>query len=221
MAVTKLILEAIFAEFCPHVDPDLDGPGTKHVKRGPGTVPDPRVLYVGPFLTGLVQAFPEMFPDRRRAKGFFHDIGHASIKTAWNIRSQAFMQRDTWPKTKKGNTPRLFFSPNIVNEEYGELRNSLHAIRDAATGTTSLREPRPQLVNIGGDEVIRNVYEPAKPKILEDHRYGLHYLMVGDEFHFEWIDVHEKHYTRNFTLLQMGGGNEVIADETTDDQFLD
>ena len=195
------------------------------------------VLYVGPFLQGVVQLMPEFVQALRKpqsmaprrnpiqvVKSYFRDtawqeVGMAGVPNAYNFRAVATMIRKSWPK-RSGNTPTLHLTRNVVTEEPGAMLNSVDIYRDPSTGKVSLVQEIPDMDHLDGSGQPRNLKRvPADILLRTDERYGLHYLLEGDYFEFTWHDVHKVLYQMLFRLRKEGSG--LITPETSDtDMFF-
>ena len=151
----------------------------------------PDVLWVGPFIDGIVQYVAEVFPvlwrnadharnpatHRAHMKTLIFDSGRNRYgERAIHVDElQIAMRRAEWPLAPSGVPLTVYLTDRpdggIVNQEFGELRNSPQIVPDPETGLVVLRDRKGQ---------------PCEPIILEDKRYGLHYLLVGDEIDFTW-----------------------------------
>ncbi len=153
------------------------------------TRPDPDVLYVGPFIDGIVQFVPEIliaaFPNnpnpvaaRRHFKTLLLDTrpgdrGKHFLAQDWSFS----MKRLSWPLVR-GEVPKISIEAGtetrrgVLTAEPGELMNSPTEYVDAETGEI-------RLVEYKGSNIK---HDPFVPKIREDKKWGLHYLMRGDLF---------------------------------------
>ena len=66
--MNKLIMEAIWEDYCPRVDAKGKSVDVEELKKTGEDIKsykrDPDVLWVGPFMDGLLEFIPEMFYDR-------------------------------------------------------------------------------------------------------------------------------------------------------------
>ena len=171
------------------------------------------VLWVGPLFNGLAYLLPEMFKptaeqDTRRmpnSKGgrmgvklFFMDVARPRT-IAGEVRGSLWMQREEWGRDEKGGIKTLYFTSGdkIINGEPGGMRNSVEVVEDVMSGSLSMRDPSTQ--------------QPTLPQILVDVRYGLHYLLRDDFFHFEWLNRHKDRVVREFRLRKPSEGSSEVS----------
>lgn len=186
-----------------------------YVPRLKDGTPDPNVLYVGPFIDGLIDYVPEFlsiaFPNspvetrRTNMKVLLAGIG-ASVDRATHyvVRElQVNMTRRGWAD-KGGRAPTVMLNDRIREEEPGELLNSYVVERSPETGELRLMARKKG----SEDEMV-----PYVPKIREDKRYGLHYLMKGDEFEFVFKTRRSQLVTLRYSLKPLSEGSSLITPE--------
>ena len=212
MRYPELIMAAIREKYTPHV-PSPDNRTVAKTVKGrdvevPLLVPDPRVIYVGPLLDGLVQFMPEVFGSdvvesatgttgRRKLKIFLMDSAPGDRALNFFGGSLLWMQREGW-HDKDGKQQTLTLSDKAFQMEPGEVRNSPVVATDPATGDQAIMERK-------HGELV-----PCEPIIFEDKRYGLHYLLRDDFLQYEIINRRGAHIVRRFKLRPVGEGSSEI-----------
>ena len=208
---SPLVMQAIWDTYVPRL-PNKDGEPGK---------PDPRVLWVGPFLDGVVAYMPEIieaaFPrspkkvnERAHLKSIMNTMLAGDRAGLMNVRNPELqMHRDTWP-IPEGHTqvPMLRLGDRVRTTEPGELVNSPQEKVNPETNEMSLTEFVKGRKDIGETK-------PFVPKIIEDKRFGLHYLLEGDYFEFSFYDRRAQHVMLYFRLRPLGQTSLVTPELST------
>ena len=177
---------------------------------------DPRTLYVGPFIDGIVDYVGEFmeiaFPGspvssrRQQMKKVLADVGATADRAShYVIRElQLNMTRKDWA-TKGQAAPTVMLNDRVRDEEPGELINSPVLVRDPETGETGV------MSRVKDSE---HEYVPFVPKIREDKRYGLHYMLTGDQVEFVFKTRRGQLMVLRFVLKPLSGGSSLVTPET-------
>jgi len=163
---------------------------------------DGDVLWVGSLIDGLAYFLAdELFPNipsqahgerRKRIKGLLADVRmvRRENEPAMHYAGvRVVMIRKEWA------TP-LYLTTQVVDVEYGALRNSPHRIENVETGEV--------------------VWEPA-PLIIVDRRWGLHYLLRGDTITVDIVHRNTRHTKYEFRLRPKSEGSSLIQAEKKGD----
>jgi hypothetical protein len=160
------------------------------------------VLWVGSLIDGLAYFLADdLFPNipahahgerRKRIKGLLADVRMVRKENEPAMHYSAVrvvMQRQGWPSP-------LYLTSQVVDVEYGALRNSPHRLENVETGEV--------------------VWEPA-PLIILDKRWGLHYLLRGDAVTVEIVHRNTRHVKYEFQLRPKSEGSSLIQAEKKGD----
>jgi hypothetical protein len=171
------------------------------------------ILFVGPFLDGLSSFLPEMFtipfpttngPEhaRRHLKSMLADT--MAGDRARNLMTKdlsLIMRRSSWePDKRSGRAPSVMLNDRLRDAEPGELINSYQFLIVPETGERELVE-----------QIHEGEWKPFVPNIREDKRFGLHYLLVGDEFSMKFTTRKGSHVELEFRLRPPGEGSSLLT----------
>ena len=169
-------------------------------------VRDSNVLYVGPLLDGIAQFCPEIFGPkeqqnpRYRMKRFARDIVHPSTGRrdgAGEVFSRIIFTR--------GNSAPIYFTSSfLINEEPGELMNSLEVIRQPG-GHLVLQDP------------VRKDSQTPEIRIIE--AAALHYLLKGDRFEFSWETQRKQKHNLLYILKPLADGTSLVTLESPENEL--
>jgi hypothetical protein len=217
MARTKsrIITDSIWEQYAPRVgavEAVEATDDTKEVKGQPGKI-DPRTLYVGPLLDGWVEYMPELtrlvkrsdgdnpLPDRHRMKRLVMDIvdpvthRRASSGRGEDIAGFGYAAIDF----RRGNR-WVRLGPNILQQEPGEILNSVNVDIDPSTQEAKIVAP----VRSSDSQVV-----VSTPQIREDLVNYLHYMLAGDEWRIQFEALGRKR-TLLFNLREKSEGSSLV-----------
>ena len=169
--ISDVVKHAIWEKYAPRVNGEID----------------PMCLYVGPLMDGMGEFMPELgdmlmrsarderndAAIRTRIKHFIQDLvnprtGTRAGSAGGDVAGTGF---GTLVFQRKGGNPLELTRRTLLEQEPGELMNSVEVVTDSK----------------GKDLIVNVVREPGNyktgdPLIREDNQHFLHYLMVGDKF---------------------------------------
>jgi hypothetical protein len=218
------VLEAIYEAYTP---------------RNEEGKPLPDVLYVGRFIDGLIMFIPEFlshaFPRDPGTRGYRTHLKTLLQDTNPGDRARHYLvknmrmgfQRPTWPVSKSGRVPVVFLGSNVVDQEPGELLNSPRLERSPETGEVGLFEAlRKMKKGKDGSTPERSErYQPENlipfvPKIREDKRFGLHYLMRGDKVTIDFATRRGEPISMQYELRPLQEGSSLLTPERAVDEVV-
>jgi hypothetical protein len=201
---TTRITDALWEDYAPRVTVGK-GDDAKEVV-------DPNVLWVGPWIDGMLTfvesdlaALTKKADKRRAFKGFLADTDATSPLHAYDLVTQIHFTRPSWPVQASGLPTVLNITRRRLGEEPGMIKNSFVFHNDPETGEDRLVDP----VNLSDGGRLTDV----RPEILVDRRFGLHYLLRGDEIEFEWADRRFRIFKQLFRLRPRVEGSSLIIPE--------
>lgn len=197
MRYHSLVYKAIYDKYVPRIEVE----GKK--------IPDPDVLFVGPFLDGILPYIPEIFNypfqntsrvEERRAqlKGLILN-SRVNPDRAVNILARDF----TFKFSPREGGPSVILGERVVDEEPGELLNSPQLIRHPETGELTLL-----MYKKGSRDT-----EPFKPVIRVDKQHGLHYLRKDDKFEISFLTRNKEAMQYRYILRPLGEGSSLLTPE--------
>lgn len=185
----------------------------KYVLRDEKGEPNPNTLHVGPFIDGMGKFLPEMFripfpttygPEhaRQHLKGMLADtLPGDRARNLMTKDLKMTMRRSTWNvDPRSGRVPTVILNNRLRDAEPGDLLNSYQIQQNPETGDFEAME------QIHEDEFVK-----FDPKIREDKRFGLHYLLVGDEFSVSFFTRRGDSIELNFRLRPIGEGSSLLT----------
>ena len=181
------------------------------------------VLYIGPFIDGLTIYLRELLqvgfpanPDnepslRRHMQQLLRDTQPGMRGRHFLVQNlELLMQRPSWQLNNRGELPKVVVWNRMVEVEPGELMNSPVEEYDAEEGVTRLVERK-------GEKIVK---DPFVPKIREDKRYGLHYLLRGDRFDISYNTRRGEHISMRYELRPPHEGSSLITPERQIDNVV-
>ena len=231
--MNKFITQAIWEDYAPRVDGkgkpvDIEALKVAHEDLGTYKV-DPGVLWVGSFIDGLLELTPEMWFDRdggwdvsgrpvrpegrRGLKLYFMDVlrDRSANMGAGDVVSRVVMMRERWG-VRKGEPLKLALTrERVIDMEPGAITFEPVPVVDVETGEVLLVDPVERVKGASLRERVR------RPMIRTDRQFGLHYLLRGDRFIFEWVTRRKENFIRTFELRAKGeGSSEIVAERRED-----
>jgi len=167
--------------------------------------PDPSVIFVGPFMDGLGQFCPELFREddqrtpRTKVKRFARDL--VNPNTGRREGAGALFGRLVF--TRPPHEPIVFTSGFLINEEPGEVTNSVELLRTP-----------------DGLQMVHPITKDAtRPQIRIIKAADLHYLKEGDVLEFTWRTQRGQNGSLRYILKPIVEGSSLINEDSSERDF--